>query len=109
MIIPPENPIQKLAAGKLFRTVVQVQSCIHLGTYIASFFKLIMIEAGGYYNIGVIAFIGITLGSMPLFAIALWLIQNSLKISKRQRFWGYFMQIITVCWSISIVKFSYFM
>jgi hypothetical protein len=109
MITPPEDPIQKLAAGKLFRTVAQVQSGIHLCTYISAFVKLIMIEAGGYYNTSVIAFMGITLGSMPLFAIALWLIQHSLKISKRKRFWGYFIQIITLCWSISIIKFTYWM
>jgi hypothetical protein len=106
---PEENLIQKLAAGKLFRTVSFVQSFIHLCAYIASFIKLIMIEAGGYYDIGVLMFIGITLLSMPLFAISWWLVQQSLKISKQKRFWGYCFNLIPLIWSILIIKVSYFM
>ncbi|MCY7337959.1 MAG: hypothetical protein LH613_17395 [Chamaesiphon sp.] len=105
---PNENLIQKLAAGKLFRIVVLAQFCIHLCAYIASFIKLITIEAGGYYDVGVWAFIGITSGSMPLFAIGAWLIRHSLKISKNQRFWGYCFQIVVLIWNIWIVKLSYF-
>jgi hypothetical protein len=104
-----ENLIQKLADGKLFRIVSFIQSLIHLCAYIASFIKLIIIEAGGYYDIGVITFIGITLLSMPLFAISWWLIQQSLKISKKKRDWGYCFHLIPLIWSISIVRVSYFM
>lgn len=106
---PDENLIQKLAAGKLFRIVSFIQSFIHLCAYIASFVKLIIIEAGGYYDIGVIIFIGITLLSMPLFAICWWLIQQSLKISKTKRSWGYCFHFATSIWSIFIIKVSYFM
>ena len=105
---PNENLIQKLATGKLFRIVALAQFCIHLCAYIASFVKLITIEAGGYYDVSVWAFIGITSGSMPLFAIGTWLIRHSLKISKKQRFWGYCFEIIVLIWSTSIVKLSYF-
>lgn len=105
---PNENLIQKLAAGKLFRIVALAQFCIHLCAYIASFVKLITIEAGEYYDVGVWAFIGITFGSMPLFAIGAWLIRHSLKISKKQRFWGYCFQIVVLVWIASIVKLSYF-
>ena len=105
---PNENLIQKLAAGKLFRIVALAQFCIHLCAYIASFVKLITIEAGGYYDVGVWAFIRISFGSIPLFAIGAWLIRHSLKISKNQRFWGYCFQIIVLNWNNSIVKLSYF-
>jgi hypothetical protein len=106
---PSENLIQKLAAGKLFRIVSIVQILIHFCAYIASFVNLIMIEAGGYYDVGVITFIRITLLSMPLFAIYWWLIQNSLKISKRQRFWGYCLHALTFGWIILMIKLSYLM
>ena len=104
-----ENLVEKLAAGKLFRIVSFLQIFIHLCAYIASFVKLIMIEAGGYYDIGVMIFIGITIVSMPLFVISWWLIQQSLKISKSKRFWGYCFQIFPLLWSIFIIKVSYFM
>jgi hypothetical protein len=107
--MPDENLIQKLAAGKLFRLVSSIQIGIHLGAYIASFVNLIIIEAGGYYDTGVIIFIGITLLSMPLFAIAYWLIQHSLKISPNQRSRGYWFNFITLIWSLVIIKVSYFM
>ncbi len=103
---PSEHLLQKLAAGKLFRIVSIAQILIHFCAYIASFVNLIMIEAGGYYDVGVITFIGITLLSMPLFAISWWLIQHSLKIPRKQRFWGYFIHTLTFFWSIWIVKVS---
>ena len=106
--LPNENLIEKLAAGKLFRIVALAQFCIHLCAYVASFVKLITIEAGGYYDVGVWAFIGITSGSMPLFAIGAWLIRHSLKISKTKIFWGYCFEIIVLIWSIWIVKLIYF-
>jgi hypothetical protein len=106
--IPSENLIQKLAAGKLFRLISIGQSFIHLCTYISSFIKLIMIEAGGYYDVGVMIFIGITILSMPLFAISWWLIQQSLKISKKKRLWGYCFQLIPLIWSVFIIKIIYF-
>jgi uncharacterized membrane protein len=108
-LTPDESLIQKLAAGKIFRIVSLIQISIHFLTYIASFVKLIMIEAGGYYDVGIITFIGITLLSMPLFSIYWWLIQNSLKISKRQRFWGYCLHVLTVGWIILMIKLSYLM
>jgi hypothetical protein len=104
-----ENLIQKLAAGKLFRLVSSIQIGIHLCAYIASFVNLIIIEAGGYYDSGVIIFIGITLLSMPLFAIAYWLIQNSLKISPKERFRGYWFNSIAMLWCLVIIKVTYFM
>jgi hypothetical protein len=104
-----EDLIQKLAAGKLFRLVSFVQAGVHLCGYMAAFIELIMIEAGGYYNVSIVRFFGITLGSMPLFAIAWRLIQFSLKLSKRQRFWGYCFHLLNLLWTIAIVKLSYFM
>ena len=102
-----EDLFQKFAAGKLFRIVSIAQVGIHLCAYIASFIKLIMIEAGGYYNSGVLLFLGITLLSMPLFIINRWLIDRSLKISKRKRSIGYCFHIAVSIWSILIVKISY--
>jgi hypothetical protein len=104
-----EDLIQKLAAGKLFRLFSSIQISIHLCTYIAAFIELIMIEAGGYHDASIIRFLGITLVSMPLFAIAWRSIQFSLKLSKRQRFWGYCFHFLNLLWSIEIVKLSYFM
>jgi hypothetical protein len=104
---PTENLIDKLAAAKLFRLISLIQIFIHLCAYIAVFIKLIMIEAGGYYDIGVMIFIGITIISMPLFAIARWLIQHSLNRSKRQRNWGYCFNLLTLVWSILIIGVSY--
>jgi uncharacterized membrane protein len=104
-----EDLIQKLAAGKLFRLVSFVQISIHLCVYLAAFIKLIMIEAGGYHDASIIRFLGITMVSMPLFAIAWRLIQVSLKLSKRQRFWGYCFHCLNLLWSVAIVKLSYFM
>jgi hypothetical protein len=108
-LVPNESLIQKLAAGKIFRIVSLLQISLHFCAYLASFLKLIMIEAGGYYDVGVITFIGITLLSMPLFAICWWLIQNSLKISKQQRFWGYCLHVLTFGWIILMIKLSYLM
>lgn len=105
---PTQNLIQKLAAGKLFSIISVACATVHICAYIAAFVKLIMIEAGGYYDIGVIVFLGMTIISMPLFAIELWLIRHSVKISKRQRFWGYVTHFLTFVWSLSIVKISYF-
>jgi hypothetical protein len=103
-----EDLIQKLAAGKLFRLVSFVQASIHLCVYIAAFIELIMIEAGGYYDVSIMRFFGITLISMPLFAIVWRLIQSSLKLSQRQRLWGYCFHLLNLLWSIAIVKISYF-
>jgi hypothetical protein len=103
-----EDLIQKLAAGRLFRLVSFVQIGIHLCVYLAAFVKLIMIEAGGYYDVSIVSFLGITLGSMPLFAIGWRLIQSSLKLSKRQRFWGYCFHLLNLLWTIAIVKIGYF-
>jgi hypothetical protein len=103
-----EDLIQKLAAGKLFRSISFIQLAIHLGAYLAAFIKLIIIEAGGYYDVSIIRFLLITLISMPLFAIGWKLVQSSLKLSKQQRFWGYCFEISNLMWSISIVAISYF-
>ena len=105
---PAQNLIKKLAAGKLFNIISVAQVAIHLCAYIAAFIKLIMIEAGGYYDIGVVIFLAMTMISMPLFAIELWLIRHSGKISKRQKLWGYVTHFLTFVWSLSIVKISYF-
>jgi hypothetical protein len=105
---PSEHLIQQLAAGKLFRLVSLSQFCVHVCVYIASFVKLIIIEAGGYYDVSILAFIGITLGSMPLLTIALWLIQHSLKISRPQRVLGYCFHLSVCLWAVWIVKVSYF-
>jgi hypothetical protein len=105
---PAQNLIKKLAADKLFSIISVAQVAIHLCAYIAAFVKLIMIEAGGYYDIGVIIFLAMSIVSMPLFAIELWLIRHSINISKRQRFWGYITHFLTFVWSLSIVKISYF-
>jgi hypothetical protein len=104
-----EDLIRKLAAGKLFRSISFVQASIHLCAYIAAFIQLIMIEAGGYHDVSIVRFLEITLVSMPLFASAWRLIQFSLKLSKRQRFWGYCFHFLNLLWSIAIVKLSYFM
>jgi hypothetical protein len=105
---PDENLIHKLAANKLFRKVSLAQLCIHLCAYIASFIKLIIIEAGGYYDVSILAFLGITTGAMPLFAIAWWLIQHSLKLAQSGRTWGYCFNGGVCLWCIWIVKISYF-
>jgi hypothetical protein len=97
-----------MAADRLFRTISLVQICIHLGAYLAAFVKLILIEAGGYYDTGVIGFLGITLVFMPLFALEWRLIQRSLKLSKSSRVWGYCLNLAIGIWSIWLVKFSYF-
>jgi hypothetical protein len=103
-----EDLVQKFAAGKLFRIVAIVQGVIHLCAYLAVFIKLISIEGGGYYNSGVLLFIGITMISMPLFLVTKWLIERSLKISKRRRFTGYCFAAAVSIWSIFIIKISYY-
>ncbi|WP_310484368.1 hypothetical protein [Chamaesiphon sp. VAR_48_metabat_403] len=92
-----------MASDRLFRTISIVQICIHLCAYLAAFVKLILIEAGGYYDTGVMSFLGIALVSMPLFAIALWLIQNSAKLSDRIRVRGYCFYLGVCIWSIWII------
>jgi hypothetical protein len=104
-----KNLLQQLTAGKLFGIILLSQFAIHLCAYLAAFLKLIMIEAGGYYDTGVIAFIGITIGSMPLFAIAMWLIKHSESISNRIKSWSYFIHTITLIWSLFVIKVSYLM
>jgi hypothetical protein len=104
-----KNPLQQLTASKLFGVMLLSQFALHLCIYLAAFIKLIMIEAGGYYDTGVIAFIGITIGSMPLFAIALWLIKYIENISNRIKSWGYFINSITLMWSLFVIKVSYLM
>ncbi len=104
-----EDLFQKLVAGKLFRRISIAQMIIHIFTYIAAFIKLIIIEAGGYYNTKIILFIGMTTISMPLFWISGWLIRSSLKISQHQRFAGYCVHLAIFGWSISIVAVSYSM
>jgi ABC-type dipeptide/oligopeptide/nickel transport system permease component len=106
---PSEQLIQQLAAGKLFRMVSVIQLGIHLAAYIAAFIGLIIIKAGGYYDTEIIRFIGLTLVSMPLFAIGLWLLQRSLKLSQRQRWWGYCFHLVVSLWSITIVKIGYWL
>ncbi|PSB58182.1 hypothetical protein [Chamaesiphon polymorphus] len=103
-----EDLIRKLAAGKLFRSVSLGQLGIHLCAYIAAFVKLIIIDAGGYYDASILRFLAITAGSMPLFAIEWWLIQNSLKISKSKRAWGYYLNFGICLWSIGTIVISYF-
>jgi hypothetical protein len=103
-----EDLVQKFAAGKLFRIVTVIQGGIHLGAYLAAFVKLISIEGGGYYNREILLFIGITIVSMPLFLITKWLIEHSLKISRKKRSIGYYFCVAVVAWSIVIVKISYF-
>jgi hypothetical protein len=103
-----EDLVQKFAAGKLFRLVSILQGIIHLCAYLASFVKLISIEGGGYYNREILLFIGITIVSMPLFIITKWLIEYSLKISKRKRSIGYFFNAFIIAWSMLVVKVSYF-
>jgi hypothetical protein len=97
-----------MTSDRLFRKTSLVQLCIHLCAYLASFVKLILIDAGGYYDVGVWAFIGITLGTMPLFAIEWRLIQHSLRLSSPQRAWGYLLNFGICLWSVWIIKVSYF-
>jgi hypothetical protein len=101
--------LEKLAAGRLFRRVSIAQIIIHLCAYIASFIKLIIIEAGGYFDTKILLFIGMTAIAMPLFWISGWLVQYSLKISQQRRFWGYCFYLAVFGWSISIVAVSYLM
>ena len=103
-----EDLVQKFAAGKLFRIAAITQGAVHLCAYVASFVKLISIEAGGYYNREILLFIGITIISMPLFLITKLLIEHSLKISKSRRFIGYCFDLIILLWSMLIVKISYY-
>jgi hypothetical protein len=103
------NLLEKLAAGKLFRRISIVQIITHLSTYIAAFIKLIIIEAGGYYDTKILLFIGMTAISMPLFWISGCLIRDSLKISNQQRFWRYCFHLAGFGWSLSIVAVSYLM
>jgi hypothetical protein len=103
-----EEVLERLMAGRLFRRVAIGQIVVHLCIYIASFVKLIIIEAGGYYNSEILLFVGITAISMPLFTISYWLVQHSLKLSNRRRLWGYCFDVAVSIWSISIVKVSYF-
>ncbi len=103
-----EDLVRKFAAGKLFRIVTVIQGGIHLCAYVATFVKLISIEAGGYYNREILLFIGITIVSMPLFLVTKWLIEHSLKISRTKRAIGYYFCATVMGWSILIVKISYF-
>jgi hypothetical protein len=103
-----EDLVQKFAAGKLFRIVTVSQGVIHLCAYLAAFVKLISIEGGGYYNREILLFIGITIVSMPLFLITKWLIEHSLKISRKKRSIGYCFCVAVIAWSVFIVKTSYF-
>jgi hypothetical protein len=102
-----EDLLGKLAAGKLFRRVSLAQIIIHLLSYIAAFIKLIIIEAGGYYDTKILLFIGMTAISMPLFWRSGWFVRHSLKISHQKRFWGYCFCLAVFGWSISIVAVSY--
>jgi hypothetical protein len=104
-----KNLIQQITAGNSFGVVLLLQFAIHLCVYLAAFLKLIIIEAGGYYDTGAIAFVGITVGSMPLFAIAMWLIKHNENISSSVKFWGYFINSLTLIWSLFVIKVSYFM
>ncbi len=101
------NYRQQRKAGRVFRKISIVQITIHLGAYLAAFIKLIMIEGGGYYDIGVIYFIVMTIISMPLFAIGWRFLQRSFKLSPRHRFWGYCFHLVVSIWSIVMVKISY--
>jgi hypothetical protein len=103
------NPLQQLTASKLFSLVLLSQFAIHLCAYLAAFIKLIMIEAGGYYDTGVIAFIGITIGSMPLFVIALWLAKHRENISISVKSLSYFIHSITLMLGLFVTTVSYFM
>jgi hypothetical protein len=103
-----EDLVRKFAAGKLFRIAAITQGAIHLCAYLASFIKLISIEGGGYYNSGILLFVGITIVSMPLFLITKWLIEHSLKISKRKRLIGYCFDAVVMVWSLFVVKVSFF-
>ena len=105
---PSEDLVRKFAAGKLFRVIVIGQGGIHLCAYLASFIKLISIEGGGYYNREILLFIGITIVSMPLFLITKWLIEHSLKISRKKRSIGYYFCAAAIAWSMVVVKISYF-
>jgi hypothetical protein len=105
--IASERLIQNLSAGKLLRIISLIQIFIHLAAYIAAFIKLIIIEAGGYYDVGVIVFIGMTLISMPLFARGLWTINNCLKMSARQRTRVYYFHTLVMLWSAAMVKIGY--
>jgi hypothetical protein len=100
---------QQRKAKQVFQVLAIGQIIVHLGAYLAAFIKLIMIEGGGYYDAGVIIFIGMTIVSMPLFAIGWWLFQRSFKLSKKHRLWGYIFDAIVAIWSIFLVKVSYFM
>jgi hypothetical protein len=102
-----EDLVQKFAAGKLFRIAAIAQGAIHLCVYIASFIKLISIEGGGYYNREILLFIGITIISMPLFLITKWLIEHSLKISRKKRLIGYCFYGSVLTWSLFIIKISF--
>ncbi len=102
-----EDLLGKLAAGKLFRRVTIAQIIVHLLSYIAAFIKLIIIEAGGYYDTKILLFVGMTAISMPLFWISGWFVQHSLKISQQKRLWGYYVHLAIFGWSISIVAVSY--
>ncbi len=102
-----EDLLEKLAAGRLFRRVSIVQIIIHLFAYIASFIKLIIVEAGGYFDTKILLFIGMTAIAMPLFWMSGWLVQHSLKISQQRRFWGYCFYLAVFGWSISIAAVSY--
>jgi hypothetical protein len=104
---PSEQLIQQLAAGKLFRLISAIQIGIHLSAYIATFIGLIIIKAGGYYDTEIFRFLGITLGSMPLFAIGLWLFNYSIKFDRTQRMRGYCFHLLVLLWSLAIVKTSY--
>jgi hypothetical protein len=97
-----------MASDRLFRKISLVQICIHLCAYLAAFVKLILIEAGGYYDTGVMSFLGISLVSMPLFAFSLWLIQNSAKLPDSNRVRGYFIYLGICIWSIWIVIKAYY-
>jgi ABC-type tungstate transport system substrate-binding protein len=106
---PSEQLIQQLADGKLFRIISAIQIGIHLAAYIAAFIGLIIIKAGGYYDTEILRFIGVTLVSMPLFAIGLWLFNHGVKFSRKQRMRGYCFHLIACLWSIAIVKIGYWL
>ncbi|PZO40013.1 MAG: hypothetical protein DCF19_12540 [Pseudanabaena frigida] len=82
---------------------------IHLIAYIAVFWRLIINQRGGYYSIGTIAFVGMSVISLPFFLVTILLIKRLLKLSSTWRVWAYFFNFIVFVWSVFIIQVAYFM
>uniref|UniRef100_B8HSN2 Uncharacterized protein n=1 Tax=Cyanothece sp. (strain PCC 7425 / ATCC 29141) TaxID=395961 RepID=B8HSN2_CYAP4 len=99
----------KRQANQTFQLLSILQIVGHLIAYVMAFVKLILIEKGGYYNIGTIVFVGMSIVSLPLMVITILLLKFGFKLSITGRRWGYVLHVLVLVWSLFMVYVCYFM